>query len=48
MDTTQLSDLISQLADLDPAAAPELADQIAEALRGDLEGPTGTDEESTD
>lgn len=48
MDTTELTKLISELADLDPADAPEAADKIAGALAAQLEAADSPGEESTD
>lgn len=48
MDTTQLTELTSLLAEADPAAAPDIADRITEILAGGLEGPGETTGESTD
>ncbi len=48
MDTTRLTEMISLLAESDPADAPAVADQITEILAGGLEGPEDESEEPAD
>ena len=38
MDTTHIDQLALELAETDPAAAPDLADRLAAALAGALDG----------
>ena len=45
MDTTRTEELLTQLEDADPAAAPDLADALTANLAGALDDPPAADPE---
>ncbi|MFQ5948369.1 MAG: hypothetical protein ACE5KX_05880 [Acidimicrobiia bacterium] len=44
MDTTRIDDLLSELEEVDPADAPEVADTLAEELASSLDAPPPEDD----
>lgn len=48
MDTTRIEELLTDLESSDPAAAPDVADELTAALADQLDGATSSESDSAE